>query len=131
MNRLTDIQQILNHLELVYKHPGNVSRKFEKDSLSRTRDITDNLILVRKLGNEQTDRHTKIWIYLDLQYKHPRNFSRKFEKDSLSRTWDILNTLIWVRKWGPEQTDRQRRYLKLFETIVETSPECLKKIWER
>ena len=58
MNRLTDIQEIGNYLELVYKHPRNVSRKFEKDSSSRTEDITDNVFSVRKWSNEWTDRHT-------------------------------------------------------------------------
>ena len=81
MNWLTDIQEIWNYLELVYKHPKNVSRKFEKDSSSRTGDITDNLFSVRKWGNEQTNRHTK--------------------------------------------------KLKLFEPNVQTSTECLQKIWER
>ena len=36
MKRLTDIQKILNYLELVYKHSKNVSRKFEKYSSSTT-----------------------------------------------------------------------------------------------
>ena len=39
MNRLTDIQEIWNYLELVHKHPKNVYRKFEKDNRSRTGDI--------------------------------------------------------------------------------------------
>ena len=39
MNRLTDIQEILNYFELVQKHPRNVSREFEEDSSSRTTDI--------------------------------------------------------------------------------------------
>ena len=60
MNRLTDIQEISNSLKLMYKHLQNISRKFEKDSSFRTGDITDNLFSVRKWGNEQTDRHTKI-----------------------------------------------------------------------
>ena len=34
MNRLTDIQEIENYLEIVYKHPKNVSRKFEEDGSS-------------------------------------------------------------------------------------------------
>ena len=59
MNRLTDIQEIRNYLEVVYKHPKNISRKFEKDRSSWTGDITDNLFSVRKWGNEQTDRHTR------------------------------------------------------------------------
>ena len=59
MNRPTDIQEIWNYSELAGKHPRNVSRKFEKDSSSRTGDITDNLILVRIWGNEQSNRHTR------------------------------------------------------------------------
>ena len=39
MNILTDIPEILDFCELVQKHLWNVSQKFEKDSLSRTRDI--------------------------------------------------------------------------------------------
>ena len=80
MYRPTDMQEILNYLDLVYKYTGNISRKFEKGSSSRTGDIIDNLISVRKWGNEQTNRHT--------------------------------------------------RNLKLFGTSVETSHECLPKIWE-
>ena len=38
-NILTDIQEICNHVELVYKHPGNVSKGFKKYILSRTGDI--------------------------------------------------------------------------------------------
>ena len=112
MNRLTDIQNIWNYLELVYKHPKNVFRKFEKDSSSRIRDITDNLFSVRKWGNEQNDRHTRNLKLFKTSVKHPKNVSRKFEKDSSSRTWDIIDTLISVRKWGNEQTDRQTRNLK-------------------
>ena len=59
MNRLTEIHEILDYLELVYKHPRNVSRKIEKDSSCRTVVITDNIFLVRKWGNEQTDRYTR------------------------------------------------------------------------
>ena len=92
MTRLTDIQDIWNYLELMCKRCRNICRKFEKDSWSRTIDITDNLISVRKWGNEQTGRHTKNW--LKLLYKHPKNVSWKFEKDSSSRTGDIIDTLI-------------------------------------
>ena len=59
MNRLADIQEILNYLTWVYKYPRNISRKFEKESSSRIEDITDNLFWVRKGGNEQTDKHTR------------------------------------------------------------------------
>ena len=34
MNRPTDIQEIRNNLEVVYKNPKNVTRKFKKDSSS-------------------------------------------------------------------------------------------------
>ena len=40
------------------------------------------------------------------------------------------DNLISVRNWGNEQTDRHTRTLKLFGTNVETSQECLQKIWE-
>ena len=36
---LTDIQKISNYLELVYKHTRNVSKRFQKDISSRTKDI--------------------------------------------------------------------------------------------
>ena len=38
-NRLTDIQEIRKHLEIVYKHIRNVSKKIQKDISSRTGDI--------------------------------------------------------------------------------------------
>ena len=44
--------------KLLYKHLQNISRKFEKDSSSRTGYITDNLFSVKKWDNEQTDRQT-------------------------------------------------------------------------
>ena len=43
--------------EIEENHPRNISRKFEKDSSFRTG--SKNLILVRKRGNEQTDRLTR------------------------------------------------------------------------
>ena len=51
--------KIWNYLKLIFKQTQKISRKFEKESSSRTGDITDNLFQVRKLGNEQTDRHTR------------------------------------------------------------------------
>ena len=36
--RLTDIQDIQNYLRLEYKHPRNVSKRFQKDISSRTKD---------------------------------------------------------------------------------------------
>ena len=59
MNELTDRQDIWNYLELMYKHPRNISRKAENNSSSRTGDITDNINSVRNWGNEKSDRHTK------------------------------------------------------------------------
>ena len=38
-NRLKDIQEIQNDLEIVYKHPRIVSKKFQKYISSRTEDI--------------------------------------------------------------------------------------------
>ena len=49
----------------------------------------DKLILVMKLGNDQTDRHTRNPNFLELMYRHPRNVSKKFQKDISSRTGDI------------------------------------------
>ena len=81
-----------------------MSRKYEKDNSSRTGVITDNLFSVRKWGNKQTDRHTRILKYLELVYKHPRNVSKKFKKDSSSRTRDITDNLFSVKKGGNEHT---------------------------
>ena len=39
MNRQTDIQEFQNYLEIVYKHPRNVSKRFQKDIYSRTKDM--------------------------------------------------------------------------------------------
>ena len=39
MNRLKDIKEIRNYLEIVYRHPRNDYRKFEKASSSRTGEI--------------------------------------------------------------------------------------------
>ena len=44
MNRLTETQEISNYLKITYKHPPNISRKFEKDSPTGTRDITNNTL---------------------------------------------------------------------------------------
>ena len=37
MKRLTEIQDIWNYFEVLYKNPRNVTRKFEKESSSGTR----------------------------------------------------------------------------------------------
>ena len=73
----------------------------------------------------------EIWIYLELMCKHPWVICRILLKDSSSRTRDIMDILFSVMKWGKEQTDRHTKSLKLFETNIQTSPECLQKIWER
>ena len=36
---MTDIQEIWNYLEIVYKYPRNVYKKFQKDISSGTGDI--------------------------------------------------------------------------------------------
>ena len=46
MNRLTDIQEILNYFEPVQKHPRNISQKFEKLAHLQLEISKDNLILV-------------------------------------------------------------------------------------
>ena len=51
MNRMTDIQEIQNHLKLVFKHPRNVSKRFQKDISSRTKDI-------KQFSQLTTHRHT-------------------------------------------------------------------------
>ena len=115
----------------MYKHPWNISRKFEKESSSRTGDIIDTLISVRKWGNEQTDRKTKNLKLFKTNIQHPWNISRKFENDSSSKIGDITDNLFLVRKWGDVKTDRHTKNQKLFETSVQISPECLQKILER
>ena len=55
MNRLTDILEIWEYFELVYKNPRNFCRKFEKKAHLEL----DNIILVGMWGNEQTNRHTR------------------------------------------------------------------------
>ena len=77
MNRLTDVQEISNYLKLIYKHPQNISRKFEKDSPSRTWDITDNLFEVRKWGNERTERHTRNMKLFGTNVQTPQEYLQK------------------------------------------------------
>ena len=64
MNILTDIKETLNFFELVQKHLRNVSRKFENIAHLQLEISKDNLISVRKWGNEHTDRHTRNLIFL-------------------------------------------------------------------
>ena len=56
MNRLTDIQDIQHYLELEYIHPRNVSKRFQKDILSRTKDI-------KQFSQLTTDTHTHMSKY--------------------------------------------------------------------
>ena len=83
MNGLTDRQEIWNYFDVLYKNPRNVSRKFEKDSSSRT-GYHDFKKEVRQWTDWQT--YKKSEIIFELVYKHPRNVSRKFEEDSTPRT---------------------------------------------
>ena len=50
MNQLTDIQEILNYFELVYKYPRNVSKRSQKDISTRTKDN-------EQLSQLITDKH--------------------------------------------------------------------------
>ena len=130
MNRLKDIQKIQNYLKLIYKYPRNISRKFENDSSSWTGDITDNLISVRKLGNEQSDRHTRNLKLFETTIQTSQEYLKKNGSKSSSRIGVITDNLFSERKIGNEQTDRHTWNLKLFVTSVDTSQECLQKIWE-
>ena len=88
---------------------------------------TVRIILVR---NQAMNRVTDIkepWNQLELVYKHPRNVSRNLKKiDHLE-----LDNIISERLWGNEQTDRHMKNQRLLRTSVQTSRECLQKIWER
>ena len=64
MNRLTDIQEIWNYLELVYKHPGNISIRFQKDISSRTKGI-------KLFSQLTTDAHTHTWTNVNLELTPP------------------------------------------------------------
>ena len=61
MNRLTDIQEIWKYLELVNKHPRNVSKRFQKDISSRTKDIKQFSQLTT---HGRTHAHT--WVNLEM-----------------------------------------------------------------
>ena len=65
----------------------------------------DNRISVRKLGNEQTDKHTRNLKLFGTNVQTLQEYFQKFEKDTLSRTKNITDDLISVRKLGNEQTD--------------------------
>ena len=57
-----------------------ISRNFENISHQELEIYKDNLILVLKWGNDQTDRHTRNAKVLELMYRHPSNVSGKFRK---------------------------------------------------
>merc|ERR1711954_465142 len=68
VTQLTDIQEICNYLELVYKHPRNVSKRFQKDSSSRTKDIKQ---FSQLLTHTQTDRQTDTRTSVNLELTPP------------------------------------------------------------
>ena len=55
--KLTNIQEIQTYLELVYKHPRNVSKRFQKDISSRTKDIKQFSQLIT---HGRTDARTSV-----------------------------------------------------------------------
>ena len=58
MNRQTDIQEFQYYLEIVYKHPRNVSTRFQKDISSRTKDIKQSSqLLTQEHTHIQMDGH--------------------------------------------------------------------------
>ena len=63
MKRITDIPEIKNYKELVYKTSHECIEKIQKDS------------------------HPELC--LELMYKHPRNVSKRFQKDISSGTGDM------------------------------------------
>ena len=88
--RLIAIQKIQNHLEPVYQHLRNVSKKIQRDIWSRTWDIPIFVYFLweSKPTNRLTDIQ-EIQNYLDLVYKHPRKAPKEFQWDISSRTGDI------------------------------------------
>ena len=76
----------------------------------------------------QTDN--KYEIILKYCTKIPEMSPGNLEKISHPELNISKDNLISVRNWGNEQTDRHTRNLKLFGTNVQTSQECLQKIWE-
>ena len=103
MNRLTDKQKWWNYLELVHRYPRNVSRKFEKDSSSRTGDIQRCPNFSKEVrqwtGWQTCKKSDTIWnLCTDIPGMFPENLKKiahlqlKISKDNL----------ISVRKWGNE-----------------------------
>ena len=59
--RLTDIQEIQNYIKLVYKHPGYVSKRFQKDISCGTKDIKQFSQLITDTQTDtQTDTRTSV-----------------------------------------------------------------------
>ena len=58
-DRLTDIEDIQNNLEMVQKYPGNVSINFRNISHPELEMYFFDKISVRKKANQQTDRHKR------------------------------------------------------------------------
>ena len=65
MNRLTDMKEIWNHSEPVYKCPRNVSKGFQKDISFRTKDINIFFNCKQNHGHMdiRTHGHTNIWTH--------------------------------------------------------------------
>ena len=55
MNRLTDIQEIWNYIEFVYKHPRISWENLRKIAHPEVEISTINQLSVRKWGNEQIE----------------------------------------------------------------------------
>ena len=92
----------------------------------------DNLISVRKWGNEQTDRHTRNLKLFRICAQTSQECLQKIWKKVAHLELEISkDKLIIVRKWDNEQTDRHTRNFEFFGTSVRTSQKCLQKISER
>ena len=70
-------------------HIAGISPENLRDSSARTKDITDNLISVRKWGNEQTDRHTKNLILFETSVQNTKECLPKIQNDILPKTWNV------------------------------------------
>ena len=70
------------------------SKKIQKNTSSRAREILIFFYLLWKHANYQTERQN----YLEPVYQHPRNVSMKFEKYISSRTGDIFIN-VWYQQW--------------------------------
>ena len=129
MSRLTDIQEISNHVKVEYKHPRNLSKKIQIHIDHPEQEISLFLYNFSKEVSKIIDWKTYkkfVTICINIPVMPPENL-RKLAHSELEISKD---NLISVRKWGNDQTDRHTRNLKLFVTNVHTSQECLQKIWE-